>query len=75
MQIANECCWIFMSDSLVVPADCIAVVESAFSLCGIEERKDKSQLYFSQKLCACPKCIKPLCPVQPSDDTLPEVHI
>jgi len=47
-----------MSDSFVLSADFVAAVECCITLCEIEERKDKSQLYLSQNLCVCPKCIK-----------------
>jgi len=40
-------------------SDCIAAVESCITLCGIEERKDQSQLNLLQKLCICQKYIKP----------------
>ena len=59
VHISNEYCWILMSDSLVLSSDCIAAVECCITLCGIEERKDQSQLNLSQKLCFCQKCIKP----------------
>jgi hypothetical protein len=37
----------------------IAAVESCITLCGIEERKQQSQLNLSQKLCICQQFIKP----------------
>ena len=57
-HISSEYCWILMSGSYVLSSDCIAAVESCITLCGIEERKDQSQLNHSQKLCICQKCIK-----------------
>ena len=57
-HISSEYCWILMSGSYVLSSDCIAAVESCITLCGIEERKDQSQLNHSQKLCICEKCIK-----------------
>ena len=59
VHIANEYCWILISGSLVLSADCIAAVKSCITLCGIEKKKDQSQLNLSQKSCVRQKCIKP----------------